>query len=589
MNHCEGLVMAARSIDASSLKTSAAASIGREANIAFPPGFRHFLGSPLASQRFRVFGVDPLQSPAHLPDLRALMNRLSRRMDAEISWPQHQDSSIEHWENPTIPSGYTYLLQFIAHDLVHSAMPLSITGELGTVANARRAPLLLESFYGHGPVGSPHLYALDAPTDDRRTKLRLGRMRWKIAKGDTANEKLRCPFRDIARTRVQDLTGIDRDKGGRVALTEALLADARNDDHAIISQMTALFALLHNALIDLARRGEPVSHANGRFGAAYKRFACARDALTTIYHHIIRNDVMRRVLHPAIYAVYSGPNPWFMDQHSASDWQIPFEFSHGAFRFGHAMVRPEYRINDLTRHDLNNTLEKSSANDPVNMPLDDTWMVQWSRFFAINGSQPNLSRRIGPYLSDALGNDRIFYAFDATERVGLLYRDLLGAALAGMWSVDALIAEIARRRPDLVNPSRLLADRAYRVCALREWLTSVPTYGGLRDEDIETISNDPPLPFFILFEAMQQQPAAGLHLGPLGSIITAEVIFAALEGARARIGYGAGPLAAQLAELSSNYYAANVFSEIPDIAGMAQLVEFTAEIADLKQAVPAFL
>ena len=111
------------------------------------------------------------------------------------------------------------------------------------------------------------------------------------------------------------------------------------------------------------------------------------------------------------------------------------------------MVRHEYQINDLSLHDLNNTLEKSSVNDPANMPLDETWMVQWSRFFEINGSTPNFSRRIGPYLSDGLGNDQIFPAFDETERVGLLYRDLLGAGLAGMWSVDALIAEIGNRRP----------------------------------------------------------------------------------------------------------------------------------------------
>ena len=45
------------------------------------------------------------------------------------------------------------------------------------------------------------------------------------------------------------------------------------------------------------------------------------------------------------------------------------------------MVRPEYQINDLSLHDLNVTLEKTSANDPANMPLDETWMVQWSRFF----------------------------------------------------------------------------------------------------------------------------------------------------------------------------------------------------------------
>ncbi len=99
--------------------------------------------------------------------------------------------------------------------------------------------------------------------------------------------------------------------------------------------------------------------------------------MTLIYHNIIRKDLMRRVIHPAIYAAYSGPLPDFIDRpahvegvaaihgtRERSGWQIPLEFSHGAFRFGHAMVRPEYAINDLSTHDLNNTLEKTSANDP---------------------------------------------------------------------------------------------------------------------------------------------------------------------------------------------------------------------------------
>ena len=90
------------------------------------PGFRHFLRTPLPSQRFRAFGIDPLESPALQPKLRGLMHRLSRRMDAEIHWPPHSAEAAEHWENPGIPSGYTYLLQFVAHDLVHSAIPLSV-------------------------------------------------------------------------------------------------------------------------------------------------------------------------------------------------------------------------------------------------------------------------------------------------------------------------------------------------------------------------------------------------------------------------------------------------------------------------------
>ena len=555
------------------------------------PGFRHFLRTPLPSQRFRAFGKDPLESPALQAKLRGLMHRLSRRMDAEIRWPALDKQSTERWENPFIPSGYTYLLQFVAHDLVHSSIPLSIAGTLGAgTANARRMPLRLETLFGSGPVGSPHIYALDAPNDDRRTKLRLGRMRWK--ENEPASG---CPFRDIARTRAENVTGIDRSVAGvRVALTEALVADPRNDDHAVISQLTALFALLHNSLIDIIRRQESDSGPNGQFGAAYKRFLCAREALTLIYHNILRRDLMRRVLHPAIHAAYSGPRPQFIDRPEQSDegfaigdWEIPFEFSHGAFRFGHAMVRHEYCINDLSIHDLNNTLEKTSVNDPVNMPLDETWMVQWSRFFEINDTKPNFSRRIGPYLSDGLGNEKIFPAFDATERVGLLYRDLLGAGIAGMWSVDALIAEIATKRPHFIAMSRLLFDRDYRVSQLREWLAAAPAYGALTAEDIETLSNDPPLPFFILFEAMWQPQAEGLRLGPLGSIIVSEVIFGALAGdPRSSSG---GSLTDQLADLSREYYPANFFQGIPDISSMAQLVEFTSEIAELQQAVPAFL
>jgi hypothetical protein len=564
-----------------------------------PPGFRHFLGTPKASQRFRVFGIDPLEAPEHLPKVRGLMNRLSRRMDAKLHWPAHADATLERWENPRLPSGYTYLLQFVAHDLVHSAIPLSVAGVLGAdTANARRTALRLETLFGSGPVGSPFVYAQDAPNDERRTKLRLGRMRW-----DEQGVEPGCPFRDIARSPAENVTGIDRSIAGhRVALTEALIADPRNDDHAIMSQLTALFALLHNGLIDIVRRGEPTAGPNANLGAAYKRFLCARNGLTAIYHNIIRKDLMRRVMHPAIHAAYSGPTPDFLDRPSdfsdefatrgarePNGWQVPLEFSHGAFRFGHAMVRPEYAINDLATHDLNNTLEKSSANDPVNMPLDATWIVRWSRFFEIKGSRPNFSRRIGPFLSDGLGNDQIFPAFDLTNRVGLLYRDLLGASLAGMWSVDALIAEIAVRRPHFISMSRLLADRPYRVSRLRDWLASETTYGRLNSEDIETIANDPPLPFFILFEAMQQPQAEGLCLGPLGSIIVSEVIFGALANNEISAGNGAASLAEALAELSTEYYPTNVFEQVPEIERMDQLVEFTAEIADLRQAVPAFL
>src|SRR3954463_259147 len=311
MHEGENISMAARKGAQAPLVTLEAAVDGSVREHAKAPGFRHFLCTPRPSQRLKVYGIDPLCAPTHLPRVRALMNRLSRRMDAEIQWPSHADASLERWENPRIPSGYTYLLQFVAHDLVHSAIPLSVAGSLGAgTANARRTPLQLDTLFGSGPVGSPFVYALDAPNDDRRTKLRLGRTRWKHL-----NAKGGCPFRDIARAPAENVTGIDRSIAGhRVALTEALVADPRNDDHAIMSQLTALFALLHNGLIDLVREREPASGHNARMGAAYTRFLCARSAVTAIYHNIVRNDLMRRVLHSAIHAAYAGQNPDFIDR-----------------------------------------------------------------------------------------------------------------------------------------------------------------------------------------------------------------------------------------------------------------------------------
>ena len=137
------------------------------------------------------------------------------------------------------------------------------------------------------------------------------------------------------------------------------------------------------------------------------------------------------------------------------------------------------------------------------------------------------------------------------------------------------------------EPKHGLADRGYRVGMLREWLVAAPTYGTLSAADIETLSNDPPLPFFILFEAMQQPQAAGMRLGPLGSIIASEVIFGALAcDPRSTDG---NSLAERLASISREYYPANLLQEIPDISNMAQLVEYVSEIAELQEAVPAFL
>lgn len=373
------------------------------------PGFRHFLGDPGDGQRFRVYERDPDASPENLERMRGLMCRLSRRMDADIEWPAHERATCRSWENPNIPSGYTYLAQFVAHDLVQSSTPLSLANDMrGTTLNMRRSGLKLDTLYGAGPVSCPFAYALDDGADRSRTKLRLGRIQ-----RDDRTTDAKCPFRDIPRAAAENQTGIDRGIPGRLALTDALLVDPRNDDHAILSQMTTLFALLHNGLVDLVTRAEGPRRNSVSQELAHRRYLCARGATTLIYRNVVRHDLMRRLLHPEVYRAYAPEHAAFIDEVlqgpsgmrldealRQQEWRVPLEFSHGAFRFGHALVRNQYRINDIATNELAENLEKTSLTDPINMPLNESWIVQWSQFFEITGiedSETILSQPGGSY------------------------------------------------------------------------------------------------------------------------------------------------------------------------------------------------
>ena len=88
---------------------------------------------------------------------------------------------------------------------------------------------------------------------------------------------------------------------------------------------------------------------------------------------------------------------------------------------------------------------------------------------------------------------------------------------------------------------------------------------------------------------MQQTEPRACASGRSARSSSSEVIFGALADNALPAGRGAASLAEALAELASEYYPTNVFEEVPEIDRMDQLVEFTAEIADLRQAVPAFL
>ena len=306
------------------------------------------------------------------------------------AWPRSASGEAEAWENPSIPAGYTYLAQLVAHDTVHSTVPtaaLRLSGQ--TVRNGRSAPLELQTLYGNGFDGC--LTAMTAHDREQLTpsKLPLGQIRI----GETIDGT--CPFRDIPRALSPHTTT------SAVGFRNVLIADDRNDNNVLVSQVAMLFALFHNTVVDLLHSGRCVSDAPSLayFAELYDE---ARSVCVETYHRIVRNDLLKRLLHPAVYAAYSSAQPRYLD--TRPEPVITFEFLQ-ALRFGHAMVRPHYRVNDVLgrREELIDVLLTTSRSRPWRLPLDESWPVQWSKFYPIAGSAPNSSRRIGPCFSPDSG------------------------------------------------------------------------------------------------------------------------------------------------------------------------------------------
>ena len=531
--------------------------------------YRSFIREPLENEKaFHGWSLDFFQDDGQLA--RERLSRLSRKMFVPYAWPV-ENNGLEAWENPSIPAGYTYLAQFVAHDCVNSSIPTAALRQQGPQpVNLRSTALRLETLYGRGPDGCAHAITSAERAGLTTSKLRLGRMR--LREDDSAQ----CPFRDIARGKRVAADGAESGFGA------VLIPDDRNDNNVIVSQMTVLFSLLHNAIVDGLHEKTPSRKHNQIWPGYYvDLFNSAKLICTETYHSIVRNDLLRKLLHPAVYRHYSGAAPRFVDRQSLDS--IPMEFV-VALRFGHGMVRPNYRINDVdaVREELIDILLTTSRGRPWRLPLDETWIVQWSRFFSISDDQPNFSRRIGPTFSTDLITGQIFEQIDETGCVGLAYRDLISGAAARPWSVPALINQIKALEPALAQESPLLSDSRYRQSALRSWLLDAKNITGLRDDDIEDLSRDPPLLAFVLFEAAHEM--YGKQLGVLGSLLIGDVLFKAMEGASSEREEATNALDADLRE-SVNV----VRDRLSGVSSMPALAQFVNDAAKMETVPVPFL
>jgi len=218
-------------------------------------------------------------------------------------------------EESGIPAVYTYFGQFIDHDLTFDpASSLQRQDDPDALVDYRTPKFDLDNIYGRGPDDQPYLY------EDGRSFILGDPMTGAAANGHA---------RDLPRSRPLG-AGLDQ---------RAIIGDPRNDENVIISQLQGLLHRFHNRIAALNPTwGFERIQREVRF---HYQWVVLHDFLPTL----IAKDVLAAVLpKPTHSGDLVKPNLEFF--HFKDEAFMPLEFSAAAYRFGHSMVRPGYRLSE---------------------------------------------------------------------------------------------------------------------------------------------------------------------------------------------------------------------------------------------------
>ena len=400
-----------------------------------------------------------------------------------VSWMG--DQSRPQPSNPRIPAGFTYLGQFIDHDITFD--PVSKLDRLvdpKALRNFRSPRLDLDSVYGSGPVAQPFLYD------------------WKDA--EPAGTRLL-----IGRNEVDELP---RNQQGR-----ALIGDMRNDENAVVAQIHLLFIRFHNAVVDwlcgdgdVSERGELFDHAQ-RIVRWHYQWVVMHEFLPAVVGDRTAGEVLVRDGDGSVRGVQRRYFRWPKDAQPF----IPVEFSGAAYRFGHSMVRADYGLKRIPKGA--GIVAEAARTVPLFPDLAGfTWLreglvIDWERFFALPGADhpPQTSLKIDSSLVKPL-----FNLPEDPANPGLARRNLRRGRVLGLPSGQ----EVA----DAMDEDPLSEEELQ--------LEHMPRS---RDE----LKAAAPLWYYILCETSRAvdaggRPQPGEHLGPVGGRIVAEVIAGLLEADR---------------------------------------------------------
>jgi Animal haem peroxidase len=411
-----------------------------------------------------------------------------------------------HGRSSRIPAGFTYLGQFVDHDLTFDRTDVMLGENVppSELLQARSPRLDLDSLYGGGP-GDPEsakFYEADG------LHLKAGQT--------------------VAIDGIPAMDGFDLHRRGSGPTAkkrrEAIIPDPRNDENLAVAQTHLAFIRFHNRVVDTLPAAVPPS----------QRFGAARKLVTKHYQWMLRTDYLPRICAPGVVndVFNHGRKVLAVGAPPTQVPTMPIEFSVAAFRLGHSMVRAAYNWNRIFDDgagslDLLFTFTGLSGNLGGNPRLPSNWIADLRRLYdfaeagranlTVPEGKFNRAMRIDTILANPL---RTLPGFPRGES-NLAFRNLTRAGMVKLATGQQM--------------TRFMHNHGVRA----RKLTNPQIRDGRNGAELDDLSErqraallrNTPLWFYVLREA---EFNAGRMKG-VGARIVAETFHRAMEGSKASI------------------------------------------------------
>lgn len=409
------------------------------------------------------------------------------------------------------PSVYTYLGQFIDHDITArtdrdnglsviggpsgEAIPLTPVAPdqvIAGLSNGRRPQLDLDSLYGDGPS----LVAGSTTTADKLY--------------EPADHKMRV----VTSANYIDLPRNDTNAQSDSEKRVAVIADGRNDENLNVSQLHAAFLAFHNKVVEKLKDNDLNNACGSNVADDLRKYIIARKLVRWAYQFVVINDYLCRVCDPAVTADVVANGPRYFKPVAGGELFMPLEFSVAGFRFGHSMIRPSYEIQGGTTATIMDILGVSAdVPRPIDLleksgadyRLKQEFVIDWANYADVSSGSPvNLARKIDPLLATGLDDIPFINA-----------------------PPSAMMRNLAKRNLQRGYLLSIPTGQAVAHCMGIEFLSAADLKNDTTPEISQAIDDGgfgerTPLWYYVLQEAWRQKN--GETLGAVGSRLVAETL-----------------------------------------------------------------